>query len=523
MMKRFSRRNFLKQSAAFTVMAATTVTGLTDVARAEERRGQGSIEFDDVFDIIVVGSGLSGTTAGIHAAEMGNKVVILDKMNVLGGTSLISGLNFACVGSDEQAAKGIKDTPEMMASDMRKVSGDWGDPQLGLEVAKTTSRFYRFAKDRGVKFESLKTLGGHSIPRALWAKGGGIGFMHPLHAYAQAKLTDKLQMRKRVKVDDILFGQGGRAIGVRVREGYQFNFDDPQSDDNTNTTGAVKYYGAKKGIIFASGGFCRDKSMLGSESRILAQAQSSANPGATAGTLKMLMSHGAQAVNLSLFRLAYPIPVEDIKWGMLVNPEGKRFVNEQSDRNTIGTIILRTKDKFGGKAPVLIYDQVGAENFHDKQRFALSLGGKNGLDGSIYKFNTLDEVAKKFGYDPAILKQAASDYNAMIDSGEDKEFGKDIKALKGAALKKGPFYAMRLHANCTFTPGGVRIDKAGRILNVNGEAMAGLFAAGEFAGGIHGAERLTACSCPTCGAFGLISADSAHAMHPVDIVEKARG
>lgn len=511
------RRTFLKAGAVTATATALSVSSIAPFVEAEEKT---ELQFDEIYDVIVVGSGLAGTTSAITAAEHGNKVLVVDKMNILGGTSLISGLNFSCVGSDEQKANGIVDSPELMAQDMRKVSEDYGDPELALTVATMTTRFYHFLKDKGIVFKEFKQLGGHSVARAVWA-GGGAYVIRPLHDYINKNLADRLTMRKRCKVDDIVF-ENGRAIGVKVRENYYFDFDDPDHDDEKNQTGKVKYIGARKGIVFASGGYCRDKNLLGAEADILAETNSDANPGARSGTLRMLMSHGAQAVNLSLFRLAYPIPTEDLMWGMLVNPDGQRFVNEFGNRNTIGMTILKEKKKYDGKAPLLIYDQIGADNFHDKQRFQLSMDAKNGYEGTMYQFDSIKDVAKHFGYDVKILQKAIDDYNAALDNGVDKEFGKDFSQMNGAALKKAPFYAMRLTPKCTYTPGGVRINKEARMVNsATGEIFEGLFAAGEATGGVHGAMRLTACSVPDCGAFGLISGDNVSAMNPVELKVKS--
>ena len=79
-----------------------------------------SVDFAEDFDVIVVGSGIAGTMAAIAAAENGSRVLMIEKMNRLGGSSRFSGLNFACVGSPAQKAKGIKDTPESLARDIGK-------------------------------------------------------------------------------------------------------------------------------------------------------------------------------------------------------------------------------------------------------------------------------------------------------------------------------------------------------------------------------------------------------------------
>lgn len=298
-----------------------------------------------------------------------------------------------------------------------------------------------------------------------------------------------------------------------MREGYRFDYD-AKNDDKENKTGVKKYYKAKKGLIFASGGFCRDIEMMGAESAMFAAAQTIANPGALGGTLKMLVKNNAHPINMALVRFAYPIPTEDLRWGMMIDVKsGKRFINELNERNVIGTKVLRLKADNGGFAPIIVWDSVGIENFHDKQRLKLSLEGKNGLNGTIYKFNTLGELAKYFNADAKIVQTAAENYNKLLASGKDIEFGKDIKALKGSAVLKSPFYGMVVNPRITYTPGGVRISVNAEVLSLtDGKPIKGLYACGEVTGGIHGESRLTAGSSPDCGTFGLIAAENVNMM-----------
>ncbi len=501
---RISRRDFIRYGAAAAV--AVPFTAAVPYAAAG---GKEEPSFSEEYDIIVVGTGVAGTTAGIRAAELGNRVLMLDKMSIFGGTSLVSGLNFSCVNSPFQEKLGIKDKPEYYAEDMAKVAGNYGSPAHAIIIGRTTRRLYDFWTERGVIFKDIKGLAGHSVKRALWADGGGRGIILPLHSYIKEKLPNCV-MRKETKVDDIVFDKNGKAAGVKVREGYRFDYD-AENDDRENKTGVTKFYRAKKGVIFASGGFCRDREFMGAESPLFASAQTIANPGALGGTLKMLMEHDAHPVNMALTRFAYPVPTEDLRWGMMIDcATGKRFINELNVRNVIGPAILRLKSQNGGKAPIIVWDAKGIENFHDKQRLKLSLEAKNGLNGTIYKFDTLEALAGYFRINPSTLKKAADSYNKALESGKD-EFGKDAAEMKGAAIKKAPFYGMIVNPRITYTPGGVRISTKAEVLSIkDGQPIKGLFACGEITGGIHGESRLTAGSCPDCGTFGLIAAENLH-------------
>ena len=201
------RKCFLKTSL---VAAAATAASIAGAGRAFAATGQQDGEdesFDEVVDVVVVGSGLAGTVAAVTAAEAGSSTLLLEKMDQLGGTSRVSGLNFACAGSDEQAAEGIEDDPASLFQDMRKVAEDYGDPELARVVASNSAAFYRFLTERGVTFKQFKNGGGHSVKRILWA-GGGRYLLDPLLAHAAQNLADTLETRARCKVDDLVMRDG---------------------------------------------------------------------------------------------------------------------------------------------------------------------------------------------------------------------------------------------------------------------------------------------------------------------------
>ncbi len=239
-----TRRHFLTATGALGAAGLTGITTPVDAVPLPER-------WDTEVDVIVIGTGLAGMCAGMVAAEKGAKTLILDKMSRLGGTSLISGLNFACVGSDFQAAQRVEDKPEWLAADMAAVSEGLGDPELALVMARGTARLFRFLTDRGVTWDGqLKKLGGHSAARVVWPTGGGTGVLFPLYERT-AKLSN-CEIRKQVKVDDIVLDARGRAVGLKVREGYRFDYQ-AANDDLENATGRVRHYRARRGIVFATG------------------------------------------------------------------------------------------------------------------------------------------------------------------------------------------------------------------------------------------------------------------------------
>lgn len=259
-----SRRQFLTRSAGAALGAAALAPFAAHPAHAAPTNNK----WDEEVDVIVVGTGIAGTIAAIAAAEKGSKVLMLEKMSFPGGTSLVSGLDFACVGSPLQKEKGVKDAPELLAGDMAKVSGGFGSYERALLMAQTTARVEAFLTAHGVKWDGrLLKLGGHSVARGLSAQGGGAGMLSALWSWMKAH--SDIQIRTKCRAEEVLLNEKGEASGLRVREGYVFSRN--ADDDWANSTGVMKTIRARQAVVFATGGYAQDKAFRSSEVPFLAE------------------------------------------------------------------------------------------------------------------------------------------------------------------------------------------------------------------------------------------------------------
>ncbi|MBY5920198.1 flavocytochrome c [Ferrimonas balearica] len=493
-----SRRNFLKQGLALGAAgAAAPVMAMTPVDKG--------IQWDETFEVVVVGSGLAGTCAAISAIENGVKsLVMLEKLPMLGGTSAISGLNFAVVNSHLQKQQGIEDSAELFANDMSKAGGYQNHYELTLKMAETTTRALPWAIERGAQFhDKLKFLGGHSVPRTLYPiGGGGNGILRPLRRYFVETLNG--QIRRRTKFEKIYRDDDGRVVGIQVRENYHFDRT-LANDDRENTSGVYKNYRITKGLVMASGGYSRDVEFRSAEfPNIREYIPAKTAIGATSGALKSMIAAGAHPIHMSLMRFSFKIPTEDMKWGTMVDPKtGKRFVNEQNNRQTLAEAICYMMDKNGGVFPRNIYDQQGIDSFHDKQRLGLAL-----KEGTIVKYDTLEALCDAEGINLTGLKATLAEYNANIKAGTDPLFGKNVAELNGVTVEQAPFYAIKTQPGFTYTQGGVRINTAAQVIDINTQKpIPGFYACGEATGGMFGRIRLTSCSCPDAFSFGIIAGE----------------
>ena len=120
----------------------------------------------------------------------------------------------------------------------------------------------------------------------------------------------------------------------------------------------------------------------------------------------------------------------------------------------------------------------------------------------IYRADTIEELAEMIHVDPAALKEEVDKYNGFIDVGLDTEFGK--KQL-GVKIAEAPFYACQLVMKIHHTMGGLKINPEAEVIDVNGNVIPGLYAAGEVTGGIHAGNRLGGNALADAFTFGRIA------------------
>lgn len=103
------------------------------------------------------------------------------------------------------------------------------------------------------------------------------------------------------------------------------------------------------------------------------------------------------------------------------------------------------------------------------------------MKGFIKKARTLEGLAKKLHLPVEEFKATVERYNEMARLGEDKDFGKQAKDM--LPLKKAPFYGVTYGGWLLTTMDGLRINENTQVVDPEGNAIEGLYAAGDVAGG----------------------------------------
>jgi len=222
---------------------------------------------------VVIGSGFAGLAAAIEAKQKGASVVVLEKMRVAGGNSIINGGVMAVAGSDMQEAKGIKDTPDLMLEDMMKAGLYLNYPELARMVAYQSKSAYEWCKAHlGCKFGGmLLHMGGHTVARSC-PTGNYSGSGIVLQEVAKLKELG-VPVTTGVYLEKIFKGVDGKIAGIQVRENYRFPKDD---------SGTAKTVRTRKGLVMTTGGFGQDvRYRMVQDPKLTDKVDSTNQPGAT--------------------------------------------------------------------------------------------------------------------------------------------------------------------------------------------------------------------------------------------------
>ena len=468
-------------------------TDLRRVKETKEKFTDKVVEHKD--DVVVIGAGGAGLIAAIEAKLNGANVTVIEKMAFPGGNTLISGAEYAAPENWVQKKEGLKDSKDQFFNDTMKGGDNESNPNLVRVLADNALDGAVWLKDYvNVVFEDRQMFfGGHSVKRSLVPNGAsGVEVIGKLMTKAK-----ELGIPVYLEMNAVeLITEGNRVVGVKALT----------STETHNFMG-------KNGVIIASGGFGSNIEMRKKhDPRMDEKILSTNTTGITGDGIVMGEKVGAATTDMEFIQtypvcdpengaLLYTGDVRLAGSAILVNKEGKRFVEELDRRDVISFAITKQTGGVG----YLFWDQAQLDKtevaVHHKGEYEALL-----RRGILVKADTIDEAAKHFGIDAKELKNTVEKYNEYAKNGKDLEFNKRGGLL---AFTEGPYYILKNTPAIHHTMGGLVIDSKGRVLDKNGNPIEGLFAAGEVTGDIHGKNRLGSNAITDITVFGKISGENA--------------
>lgn len=449
-------------------------------------------------DIVVLGGGLAGYCAAVEALDLGASVALIEKGAQPGGSSVRSGGSFAFAGTDLQRRDGIEDSADVLRDDLLEDGGPTVDPTLVELYVREQLGAYHWLRDMGVVFDQVSHSGGQSRPRS---HGTKIGPAFEI-VRARAEAHPRFQSRQQAVSLRLTLTDGGGVVGLET--------ENIRGERTTWRCSAT---------VLATGGFSRGTKPIATFAPELISARPLGGLWNTGDGLYLAMATGADLRDVGEVKPTYGVsaelpgfPTEPTllnalyRGGIVVNQQGRRFVDESISYKLIGPICLQQTDGVGYQ----IFDQKTMDQSIPDKLVNNYTGGLT--KGYIRRADSIAELAQAVGLDESTVVDTVSRYNGFVAAGHDGDFGRtSLSSGYGdlTAIDTPPYYVYPSTAGLTSTFGGLRVDDQMQVLHVDGHPIRGLLAAGEVVGGFHARGYMSGSSLGKAVIFGRQAAATA--------------
>lgn len=443
-----------------------------------------AVNWDQEFDVVVVGSGGSALTAAILAHDNGAKVLVIEKAGKVGGTTAVSGGGVWAPMNHHMAEVGVTDSREHALKYCKRLSAGRSSDELVETFVDTAHQMVRYLEERTpvrfnatslpdyqAEFEGGKT-GGRSLDPVFFSPaelGEWASKLRPSPLmFVPLTMEEALKSMGNpagIPMDKImermgkgLAGSGNALVGrllkgcldrgitilleTRARQLVQEN--GRVAGLRAETGGKEIVIKARGGVVLACGGFEWNEE-LWAKFQPAAITHHCSPPQNEGDGLVMAMEVGADLGNMSEAWL-YPgatIPGEEhedlpvSRWvigertlphSVVVNRYGERFANEGANYNDMSKTLYHfdpNKLEFRNLPCWSIMDG------QFRQRYPILTVMPTDPDPDwLVKDDTLEGLARKLGADAGGLKDTVERFNSLARRGKDDDFGRGESAYE---------------------------------------------------------------------------------------------
>lgn len=442
--------------------------------------------------LVVVGAGGAGLCAAITAADHGAHVHLVEKQGHVGGMLHIANGEFSGAGTKRQAEYGIVDSPARHLEEVHRIAHGRVDPELARMSVLEQGRTVDWLDDLGFEFhpDSPGLIHGHEVydvPRTYWGVEHGLSVVKVLQPLLEAHVeAGRISLHLQTTLT-ALVREEGRVVGVEATSGQ----------------GSVRLEG--DAVVLATGGYdanleLRNQFLPEHCADVLVGCLDHATGDGLVAARELGADVSADGIFLPVmgmipdperpqhavdYRVAFVemAPAYRTPHEIWVNGEGRRFVAEDttSPESRERALIRQPRNLMH----VVFDDGVLAaaevsliRNPADEwtpPRFAQAC-----LDSPwITRADSLDELAAELDVPADALTASVEEYNAAREGILADPFG---RTTFPTPLGEGRWYAITTTAASILSRDGLRVDPDLRVLDVEGEAIAGLYAIGELLG-----------------------------------------
>jgi tricarballylate dehydrogenase len=447
------------------------------------------------YDVVVAGCGAAGLSAAVAAAEEGARVAVLERAprEDRGGQSRYTEAYLRMKSETE-----VTDDFEVHLAEN---SSGYVDPDLVAESARPPGQRAAYAAALSIaEPEFIATLADQAGPTIAWLKGFGLRFDFLPTQFLTKSQPRLLPVGGGLALVEALAAQSER-LGVRFF--YETTAQRLELDEDgrvvgllarSRTEGSLRFSGQ---VVLACGGFEGNAEMLaryiGPRAAFLRPICKGANFNRGEG-IRMALDIGAATAGDFGSYHAEPIDPRSgvsepsvfiFPYGILVNKDGRRFTDEapgtvDAHYESVTRRVFEQRD--GLAFVVLDAEHTRIPNYR--------LGIRT--DKPPVAADSLPELAAKLDIPAEALAATLAEYNAACAPGREwRPLELDGLSTRGLhppksnwalPIDEAPFHAYPIISANVFTFGGLKVDTQARVLDGDGEPIAGLYAAGEIIG-----------------------------------------
>lgn len=424
-------------------------------------------QLKDSYDIIIVGAGGAGMSAALEAKEKGLNPVIFEKMPVAGGNTTKSSSGMNASQTKFQKEQAIEDKNDLFYEETLVGGHNTNDKELLRFFVDNSASAIDWLDSIGIKLNNITITGGMKEKRTHRPEDGSAVGKYLVTGLVKNVQEKSIPLFVNADVKEITQADG-KVNGVKVVI--------DQKDEKTITA---------KAVVVTTGGFGSNADLIAKVRPDLKGLVTTNQVGSTGDGITMIEKLGGVTVDMDQIQV-HPTVQQDKSYligeavrgegAIMVSNEGKRFVNELTTRDKVTAAINTLPEK----AAILVFDsgvksRVKAIDQYDKMGF-------------VVKGDTIEDLAKEINVPADQLKATVDTWNKAVKDKKDSEF--DRSTGMDNDLSGAPYYAIKIAPGIHYTMGGIKINTNTEVLNKDGQPIAGLFAAGEVTGGLHGENRI---------------------------------
>jgi succinate dehydrogenase/fumarate reductase flavoprotein subunit len=522
---------------------------------------------DEAFDVVVAGFGFAGGISALNAAQHGAKTLLIEKSTQPGGLSICSYGAVRCASDPDQAFQYLKATNDGRTPDdvlHALAEGMCELERYVRELAKINGAKITTSREQVPAAEESSILYVHERKPQRRNSGNyplpGTGtFYHTTveavpdfdarETYPWANGAPDGPKLFKILHDNLLSSR----VEIRMATPALRLISDPHTREvrgvQVHMDGSRRNVFARRGVVLATGGFEGDNGMRMQflEGKPILNAAGGSNTGdgirmaqhLGAALWHMWHIHGSYgfrhsdpsypyAIRLKRFPDWFPGDAGRVKlkvpW-ILVDQNGNRFMSEQQPY-TQDTAVRPMQyfdpvtQRFPRNPAFMICDEEGRRMYplgkptsnDEGVRYAWSEDNTREVEfGILKRSDSLSGLAHDLGIDAATLERSVARWNVMCERGADEDFGRPAGSMM--RIEAPPFYGAPVWATVSNTQGGPVHDAGQRVIDVFGDPIPRLYAAGEL-GSSFGHLYLSGGNIAECFVTGRIAGRNVAAAKP---------